>query len=205
MIELSVPENGSTTVGLRSRTISEMFGIPASTLHSWVQVGLVAPSIRGPQGRRVEQYWSVQDAVVVRVVKELRRSGASLQQVKKAAAAITRYGESLSSARLYWDGRDVLLQSDDGDLVSTIVRPGQLTWFLAVLPLGKWHQQAVRKAEPIDIEAMRELDRRRTGIKRSRQRATRVESLVGRSRRAAGLAPDVNSVAPASLEARRSS
>ncbi len=162
-------------VGLGSRQVCDLLGIPSSTLNYWVQIGLVRPTIRGPQGRRVEQYWSVEDVVVVRAVQRLRRQGASLQQVRKARRVIEGWGSSMSNARLLWDGREVRLKDESGNLVSTVREPGQQAWVLAVLPLGDWHHETSRVAETIEIDQARE--RRRRHRQRQRQQSDALEEL----------------------------
>lgn len=165
-------------VGLRSRQVCDLLRIPSSTLNYWVQVGVARPSIRGPQGRRVEQYWSVEDVVVVRAVQRLRRQGASLQQVRKARREIEKWGSSMSNARLYWDGREIYLQDEGGDLVSTLKRPSQRAWLLAALPLGEWHRETSTAAGPIELDEQRERSRRRRRQEREREQARRLEGLL---------------------------
>src|SRR4051794_36308139 len=98
------------SVGLGSREVCDLLGLPSSTLNYWVQTGLVRPSIRGPEGRRVEQYWSVEDIVVVRAVQRLRGHGASLQAVRKASRELQRWGSAMNNARLFWDGRQIYVE-----------------------------------------------------------------------------------------------
>jgi DNA-binding transcriptional MerR regulator len=156
--------------GLRSSEVCRLLGLPSSTLNYWVQIGLVRPTIRGPQGRRVEQYWSVADVVVVRSVRELRRSGASLQQVRRAVKRLTNIGVGIASARLYWDGKDVIVQTDTGDFVSGLERPGQLVWFLTALPLKKWYAEADRWSTPVELDVLKDRDR----VRAERQKTTAV-------------------------------
>jgi DNA-binding transcriptional MerR regulator len=177
------PSESTSKLGLGSREVCDLIGLPSSTLNYWVQIGLVEPTIRGPQGRRVEQYWSVEDVVIVRSVRELRRAGASLQQVRKASRRLAEWGSSMSNARLYWDGADVIVQTVDGDLVSTIERPGQLVWFLAALPLGKWHDQTSRRARSIEVDEFRQRDRQR--LEAHRKKAVPFARLVRAPKRPA--------------------
>ncbi len=154
-----------------------MLGIPASTLNYWVQIGLVKPSLRGPEGRRVEYYWSVQDVVAVQAVRALRQAGASLRQVRRARTVIAAWGGSLSNTRLYWDGRDIQLQDEDGNFSSALNRPGQMV-LLGVLPLGVWQDQAARQALPVSLSELRAATRRRR--KKQAARGELTESLLAR-------------------------
>lgn len=156
-------------LGLRSRQVWELLGIPASTLNYWVQIGLVKPSLRGPEGRRVEYHWSVQDVVAVQAVRALRQAGASLKQVRQVRTVISARGGSLSNTRLFWDGHDIHLRDDDGSFSSALKRPGQMV-LLGVLPLGVWQERAARDARPVSISELRSGTRRRR-----KQKASRIE------------------------------
>jgi hypothetical protein len=142
-------------LGLRSRAVCDLLGIPSSTLNYWVQIKLVRPSLRGPEGKRVEQYWSVADVVAVRAIRALRRHGATLQQIQNARTNIVRWGAEMSDATLYWDGRDIVIQTADGEFVSALRAPGQRMWVVAALPLGTWYQEAVEAAAPVPIDTLR--------------------------------------------------
>jgi DNA-binding transcriptional MerR regulator len=156
-------------LGMGSRAVCDLLSLPSSTLNYWIQLGLVHPSIRAPQGRRVQQYWSVEDVVMVRAVRELRKAGASLQQVRKAVVRLADWEYSISSARLFWDGNDVKIQGPDGEVMSGLKRPGQLVWLLAALPLGRWHSQVRRDAQVIDRAEFAQRDRERLEKQRARR------------------------------------
>lgn len=159
-------------LGLRSRQVWELLGIPASTLNYWVQIGLVKPSLRGPEGRRVEYHWSVQDVVAVQAVRALRQAGASLKQVRQVRTAIAARGGSLSNTRLYWDGHDIQLQDEDGSFSSALKRPGQMV-LLGILPLGVWQERATRDARLVSISELRAGTRRRRKQQMSREEPTK--------------------------------
>jgi DNA-binding transcriptional MerR regulator len=144
--------------------------MPASTLDYWVQIGLVRPTLRRSQGRRVERWWSVNDLVVVRVVRALRQAGASLQQVRRVSRQLAAAGDSLSSCRLFWDGRDVLLLEPDGEITSVLNRPGQGMLQIVQLPVSDWHREAAAVAVPVDLTVFR-----RDALKRRRAQVDRTE------------------------------
>ena len=170
-------------VGLPSREVCALLKIPASTLNYWIQIGLVSPTLRGPQGHRVEQYWSVRDVVIVRAVRQLRTQGASLNQVRKAAERLREWRADMSNARLYWDGNDILIQSTDGNLFSGVHRPNQLVWLLTALPLASWQAQLERRAKPVDVAHFEQKDRGRR--ERRLGEAVPIEHLLRKSRKQA--------------------
>lgn len=173
-----MPRNGTPrdeVLGLRSRQVWELLGIPPSTLNYWVQIGLVKPSLRGPEGRRVEYYWSVRDVVAVQAIRALRQAGASLKQVRRARTAIAAWGGSLSDTRLYWDGQDIQLQDADGNFSSALASPGQMV-LLGILPLGAWQDRASHQARPVSLSALRAGSRARRKQQAARRETT--ESLL---------------------------
>ncbi len=167
------PKHGpkDEVLGLRSSQVWRLLGVAPSTLNYWVQIGLVKPTLRGPQGKRVEYYWSVQDVVAVQAVRALRQAGASLKQVKRVRTIIAAHGGSLSNTRLYWDGRDIHLQDEDGLISSALQRPGQMV-LLGILPLGVWQDRAARDAQPVSLSDLRSEARRRRKAQAGRREPT---------------------------------
>jgi DNA-binding transcriptional MerR regulator len=150
------------TVGLATQRVSQLAGVPVSTLDYWVRQGLVKPSVRSSEGRRVTRYWSVRDLVIVRTVRTLREAGCSLQGVRKVKSLIEReWRGDLSSVNVYWDGSDVRAVSDWDQLTSMLHRPNQEVLHLVAVPLEAWASEAAALAEEIDLDVMRQRKRRR--------------------------------------------
>lgn len=137
--------------GLPSHTVWALAKMPPSTLNYWVQTGLVVPSHRRRQGKRIEQWWSVNDAVVVRTIRALRQTGASLQLIREARAQIEERGDTLAGTWLFWDGNDIALLDDEGTIRS-VRRRGQLLLFFLGAPIGDWFVQADEMAELVDLD-----------------------------------------------------
>jgi len=158
--------------GLPSHRVCALARMPASTLNYWVQTRLISPSLRGQQGKRVEQWWSVNDVVVVRTVRVLRQAGASLQIVRAAKRLIEKRGESLSGTRLIWDGKDIAIADEDGGITS-VALGGQLLLFVLDAPIGEWYSEAAKEAEVVDLSAFQKQARARR-----RQRNKRAEAMM---------------------------
>jgi DNA-binding transcriptional MerR regulator len=159
-----------TEQGLPSHKVWQLARMPASTLNYWVQTRLISPSLRRPEGKRVEQWWSLNDVVVVRTIRALRQAGASLQIVRKTKRLIENRGDSLSGTRSIWDGRDIALVDDLGEITSVSLG-GQQLLFVLEAPLGDWYSEAAHEAEPVDVDSFQ----RQSRVRR-RQRAERVEA-----------------------------
>jgi DNA-binding transcriptional MerR regulator len=134
------------TVGLPSSKVWVLLGVPSSTLNYWVQLGLVSPSIRTPQGKRVEQWWTVEEIVIARTIKVLRTLKVPTKEIRATVERLSRESKSLANCKVLVAGSDVILL--DGESVATSARrSGQLT-----LPLAQWHRDASRSAEPIGFD-----------------------------------------------------
>lgn len=157
--------------GLPSHKVCELARVPASTLNYWVQTRLISPSLRGQQGKRVEQWWSINDVVVVRTIRVLRQTGASLQIVRAAKRLIAKRGESLSGTRLIWDGRDIAIVDNEGGITSVSLG-GQLLLFVLEAPLGEWFSEAADEAELVDLSSFKKQARARQLQRKKRTEAT---------------------------------
>jgi DNA-binding transcriptional MerR regulator len=124
---------------LETVAICRLAGVNRSTLDYWVRTGLVRPSLRAEPGRRRTRLWTIQDAVVVRAVVELRASGCPLQQVRRACDEVTHnWGAFDSDTTLVWTGGDVLRIGPQGDVESLLRHPLQQVLRVVALPLGAW-------------------------------------------------------------------
>jgi len=154
--------------GLPSHKVWRMAGMPPSTLNYWVQTGLVSPSLRKKEGRRVEYWWTPKEAVVVCTIRELRQAGATLGQVRKAKRLIEQCPALSETTYLHWDGRQIGIEEDAGQVTST-TQPGQLM-FRFDLPIGRWYNDAAEEAEVVDIAELRDRRRARDLARRLRVR-----------------------------------
>jgi DNA-binding transcriptional MerR regulator len=167
-------------IGLTTQQVSRLADTPVSTLDHWIRTGLVRPSIRPPQGRRVARYWSVQDLVTVRTIRTLRQAGCTLAGVRQVKRVIeAQWSDDLSSVHVYWDGADVRAVDEWAQLVSLLEQPGQQVLHLVAIPVETWANEAARAANPIDQSVLR--TRRR---KRARRSPVQTRPLVPRNRSA---------------------
>lgn len=148
--------------GFTTRQVSDISGVPMSTLHYWAKEEIVRPSLRGSEGRRVTRWWSLSDLVAVRAVKALRESGCPLQTLRRAQAVIEEaWDETIGSTILHWDGVDLLRVGSMGEVQSVVKHPGQAVLHLVALPLGEWRAENESDATPVDLGAFVEQRRKR--------------------------------------------
>jgi DNA-binding transcriptional MerR regulator len=95
--------------GLSTEQVRALAGdLKPSTLEYWVNKGLVAPTARGSRGHRYERYWTIQDALLVLMIKALRDAGCPLQRITAAKQLIEeRWDEEWRSSVLTWDGGEL--------------------------------------------------------------------------------------------------
>ena len=133
-----------------------------STLHHWVSVGLITPTLRGSEGKRVTRWWSVQDLVAARSIKALRESGCPLQTLRLAQGVLVeRWEDSVGDAVLIWDGSDLLRIGEMGEVHSLIKHPGQGHFRLVALPVGHWRAATEDRGTEVDVAQFRKLKRER--------------------------------------------
>src|SRR5512144_491556 len=76
------------SVGYRGVTACSAAGITYRQLDYWARTGLVVPSVRDASGSGSQRLYSFRDIVVLKVVKRLLDAGVSLQNSRKASAAL---------------------------------------------------------------------------------------------------------------------
>lgn len=113
-------------------------GITQRQLDYWEQRGLLRPSLAHPGRRGKDRRYSYTDLVKLRVVKELRQAGLSLQRIRKAVRALKQRDpdmDPLLEEKLITDGQRVFVSTAEVGTLKEILRGGQLAF--SVILLGK--------------------------------------------------------------------
>lgn len=157
-------------LALDTPTLLALLKIPASTLNYWVEKGFCTPSLDVGSGRRATRYWTVEDLVVLRSIKELRAAGCSLQLIAKIERRLREsFDRDLANAVLYYNGQDVFIE-DAGAVMSLIREAGQAvfaeTLQITAFRLRPWLEAGRAQASLVDIDRVRER-RENTRAKRS--------------------------------------
>lgn len=114
-------------IGFTPRQVTELTGVPYSTLNFWARNGLVQPSVASATGTGSERIYNFNDLVALKVAFALRKSGVTTSSLKKIVIFLReheRMEKPLSEARLVVTGRDVAIVHK-GEVVSILSRPGQ--------------------------------------------------------------------------------
>ena len=143
-----------------TKTAGRVTGASQKQLIYWDKTGLVKPSVAGASGRGSRRLYSFLDLVQIRVAKELREQGLSLQKLRKAIHVLKEHPEEvrhpLAELRLITDGKAVFRLTSDPEALEDILKRGQLVSALAIKPQYDYvHQRVVktiRKAkEKVDV------------------------------------------------------
>ena len=114
-------------IGFTARQVTNLTGVPYSTLNVWAKNGLVSPSIASGTGTGSERIYSFRDLVALKVAFGLRKSGVSTSSIKRVIELLRQQeqmAQPLSEARLIVSGSDIAIVRK-GDVVSALSRPGQ--------------------------------------------------------------------------------
>ncbi len=119
---------GSNVPLLTAARVRRIAGVSQRQLDYWDERGLVTASKTTHRGKGIERRYSYTDLIKVRVIKELRQTGLSLQKIQKALRALhKRYpgNKSAGVECLISDGRKVFRSTASGQL-EDILAGGQL-------------------------------------------------------------------------------
>ena len=135
-------------------------------LDYWAELGIVSPSVRKAAGKGHVRLYSFEDLVKLRIVKNLRQLGLSLQQVRKALRKLPKKHpgtDPLLDEVLLTDGRTLFRRLESGQLADVLAE-GQLV--LNIIRVG-----LIRKeTETSIIELDTQTKDRRIGKKLPRAR-----------------------------------
>jgi len=143
-----------------TKTAGRVTGASQKQLIYWDKTGLVKPSVAGASGRGSRRLYSFLDLIQIRVAKELREQGLSLQKLRKAIHVLKEHPEEvrhpLAELRLITDGKALFRLTSDPEALEDILKRGQLVSALAIKPQYDYvHQRVVktiRKAkEKVDV------------------------------------------------------
>lgn len=136
--------------GFRTSEVARLTGLTRRQLDHWDRTGFIKPSLAQAEGKGSARFYSFRDVVQLRVAKELRDAGVSLQALRKVMMFLRNVGgleTPLAEARLVVSGGDVLLVRGREELVSALRAPGQGALHI-VLDLPRVVEELRRKLEP---------------------------------------------------------
>jgi predicted RNase H-like HicB family nuclease len=132
-----------------TKTAGRVTGASQKQLIYWDKTGLVKPSVAGASGRGSRRLYSFLDLIQIRVAKELREQGLSLQKLRKAIHVLKEHPDQmrhpLAELRLITDGKALFRLTSDPEALEDILKRGQLVSALAIKPQFDYVRQRVVK------------------------------------------------------------
>jgi DNA-binding transcriptional MerR regulator len=93
--------------------VAEVIGVEYRTLHSWLKRGILRPSVQESDGTGVPNLFSVRDAVLAKVVADLRQSGVPFSKVGEASAKLDEHATALTEGAIVLVNGSVSVVDDD--------------------------------------------------------------------------------------------
>lgn len=99
--------------------LAETVGVEYRTLHSWLQRGLVEPSLQRSRGTGSPNLFSRQDAVKVKVIAELRQAGVTFDLLIQASESLAGHPGALTDGAMVLVNGSVTIGSEQ-EVLATI-------------------------------------------------------------------------------------
>ena len=114
--------------GFSAGQAARLSGVTYRTLDYWATSRFITPSLVPASGKGSQRLYSFSDLVALRVARDLRAAGISLQALRKVVRYLRTRRKSASFANSYLvsDGKDVFERRGE-ELISTLRSPGQMT------------------------------------------------------------------------------
>ena len=106
---MAVPQDRPLTLP----QVAEAAGVEYRTLHTWLQRGLLEPSIQVSTGKGTPNLFSFQDALKARILGHLRSEGINLELVEKTARGLQGVPELELGDTLIVNGKVSVLKRDE--------------------------------------------------------------------------------------------
>jgi DNA-binding transcriptional MerR regulator len=94
--------------------LARVVDVEYRTLHSWVNRGLLAPSLQVSAGTGVPNLFGLEDAVVAKILADMREFGASLEQMQAAGEQMAEQQDELMEGAFVFVNGKVEVTRDAG-------------------------------------------------------------------------------------------
>jgi DNA-binding transcriptional MerR regulator len=144
------------------QTVMNLVGLTRMQLSHWDKTGVVKPTV-GATGKGTRRGYTFQDLVQLRVARQLREDGISLQKIRKALAWLRKHYPKvkapLAEVRLVTDGETLFvmdLERDREKIIDTL-KKGQTVFSVALGELieglqGEVKNLATPKEEKVEVD-----------------------------------------------------
>jgi DNA-binding transcriptional MerR regulator len=169
-----MPDGYSSSAARKAAHVSQR------CLDYWNELGIVSPSVGKAHGKGTDRLYSFEDIVKLRVVRNLRELGLSLQKIQEALRKLPRKTATKDALRdevLVTDGQTVSRRLESGQLADVLAE-GQLV--LNIIRVGLIRQETETSIVQLDDRLdERQAGQKGAGPRRSRQPGSRTASSGG--------------------------
>ncbi len=147
----------------KSEVVCSVCDVTPRMLGYWVRTDVVRPTrvMRTKRRDRRIYLFSFKDLVRIRVIRDLRERGISLEALRKASALLRRLCEKdTRGGFLATDGRKVYVAQNGTQLVEAVGEQGQLAFAVVALPSARETVQSALDAEGWEPTDTRRYDAR---------------------------------------------
>ena len=139
--------------GFGASAVLKLTGVSYRQLDYWARTRLVGSSIRQAAGRGSRRVYSFSDLVALRVVRQLREAGVSIQTIRRAVRWLRNHADQpLSTLALTAQGKRVFALTDDPAKLVESTGGGQVVLAISVQSVARHLERGVT-----EISAPREV------------------------------------------------
>jgi DNA-binding transcriptional MerR regulator len=104
--------------------LSKLLDVQYRTLHSWVERGLLQPSVQKSRGTGTRNLFDERDAITACVLVELRSAGVNFELLAQAANRLREHPDALERDSIILVNGDVRIVSDAQAVAAELQRGG---------------------------------------------------------------------------------
>ena len=123
--------------GYTGPQVCKIIGITYRQLDHWTTTKLIKSSLRNIKGSGHHRTYSFEDILKVKIVKNLRDAGMSLQKIRQALAALEKImgsDSNYSDVTVVSDGQSIYASRDEAEFVD-ILKKGQAVFGISIGPV----------------------------------------------------------------------
>jgi DNA-binding transcriptional MerR regulator len=104
--------------------LAAMVDVEYRTLHTWVKRGLIRPSLQSSKGTGTPNLFTPRDAVIARVMADLRKAGVSFDLMNQAARRLEEEPAAVEGTAVMLVNGDVSVYTDTAKAAARLERGG---------------------------------------------------------------------------------
>jgi len=141
--------------GYTGPQVCKIIGITYRQLDHWTTTKLITSSLRNIKGSGHHRTYSFEDILKVKIVKNLRDAGMSLQKIRQALAALEKTmgsDSNYSDVTVVSDGQSIYASRDESEFID-ILKKGQAVFGISLGPVKEEVERIVIDLWPEDDKA----------------------------------------------------